>query len=316
VTRAGRFLWPALKYGISVLCLVYVFWDVPFAALGTILKGYPPWPMLTVVLVSFVAYALMGARLSRMATPPLSFRSTFAATLVGLGVNNVLPAKAGEIAKAVWMGRANGVPFQKTLGIVFMERFFDVNVLALLSVRFLWEFGRREAVFAFVVCLAAGWGTLALFHLRPDLVGRFTGLFGCGGLRRFVSQALSGVLDNMSPGTLVWLTVTSLTLWSFYSLQMYISLNEVAGLGLPWSATLTIFAVSGLGMLLPSSPGAIGVYEAVTLAALKNFGVETDAALAVTLFSHMAQFIPVTLAGGLIFMAFPNNTKKKEENIL
>lgn len=311
--RLGRFLWPVIRYGVSILCLVYVFWDVPFAAPGALLGKYPLLPMLTVVAVSFVAYALMGLRLSRMATPPMSFRSTFAATLVGLGVNNVLPAKAGEIAKAAWMGRANGLTFQKALGIVFMERFFDVNVLALLSLRFLWEFGRRGAVFAFLACLAGGWGLLALFRLRSELAERFAGFFGAfggDGLRRFVSQALSGVLDNMSPGTLVWLTVTSLTLWSFYSLQMYLCLNAVAGLELPWGVTLTVFAISGLGMLLPSSPGAIGVYEAVTLTALKNFGVETDAALAITLFSHMAQFVPVTLVGGLIFMAFPNSAKE------
>lgn len=305
-------LWLVLKYGVSVFCLVYVFWDVPFSDLWTTLKNYPILPMFGVLAVSFVAYALMGVRLSRMADPPLSFRSTFAATLVGLAVNNVLPAKAGEIAKAVWMGRSNGVSSQKTLGIVFMERFFDVNVLALLSLWFLWEVGERGTVYLFVLCLLVGWGILTLFHLRPSLVERFTRLFGRGALHRFVSQALSGVLDNMSPGNLVRLTVTSLVIWSCYGVQMYLGVNFVAGLGLPWNVVLSVFAVSGLSMLLPSSPGAIGVYEAFTVTVLKRYGVEADQALAVALFAHMAQFIPVTLVGGLIFMAFPENAKEND----
>ncbi|MDR1979807.1 MAG: flippase-like domain-containing protein [Synergistaceae bacterium] len=294
-----------LKYGASVFCLFYVFRGVPFADLTTILGRYPILPMLGVVAVSFAAYAIMGLRLSFMAEPPLSFRSTFCATLVGLAINNVLPAKAGEIAKAVWMGRGNGVSSQKTLGIVFMERFFDVNVLALLSLWFLWTMGERGAAAIFVACLTAGWCVLSLFRAYPSLAERFTSLFGRGNLRRFVSQALSGVLENMSPGRLIWLSAASLTIWCFYSLQMILGVNAVARLGLPWNEALSIFAVSGLGMLLPSSPGAIGVYEAVLVTALKHYGVGPDEALALALFSHMAQFIPVTLAGGLIFAAFP-----------
>jgi uncharacterized protein (TIRG00374 family) len=261
--------------------------------------------MLEVVAVSFGAYAVMGLRLSFMADPPLSFRSTFCATLVGLAVNNVLPAKAGEVVKAVWMGRENGVSSRKTLGIVFMERFFDVNVLALLSLWFLWTMGKHRATWLFVACLAGGWCVLFFFRAYPARAKAFTDLFGSGGVHRFVSQTLSGVLENMSPRRLIWLSSTSLTIWCFYSLQMILSVNAVAGLALPWRATLSVFAVSGLGMLLPSSPGAIGVYEAVIVAALEHYGVGPDEALALALFSHMAQFLPVTLAGGIIFAAFP-----------
>jgi uncharacterized membrane protein YbhN (UPF0104 family) len=193
-----------------------------------------------------------------------------------------------------------------------MERFFDVNVLALLSLWVLWAMGQRSAAAVFVACLAAGWCVLIFFRLRPALAKGFTDLFGRGNLHRFVSQALSGVLENMSPRRLIWLSITSLTIWCFYSLQMILSVNSAARLGLPWSATLSVFAVSGLGMLLPSSPGAIGVYEAVIVTALKHYGVGSDEALALALFSHMAQFIPVTLAGGIIFAAFP---EKHERNI-
>jgi uncharacterized protein (TIRG00374 family) len=310
-TACGRIFGIALKYGISLFCLFYVFRGVPFADLAAILVRYPVIPMLEVAAVSFAAYAVMGLRLSFMAEPPLSFRSTFCATLVGLAVNNVLPAKAGEVAKAVWLGRDNGISSQKTLGIVFMERFFDVNVLALLSLWFLWTMGERGAAAVFVACLAAGWCVLILFRLRPALVTGFTKLFGSGSLHRFVSQALSGVLENMSPRRLIWLSAASLAVWCFYSLQMALGVNAVAQLGLSWSATLSVFAVSGLGMLLPSSPGAIGVYEAVTVTALKHYGVGSDEALALALFSHMAQFLPVTLAGGVIFAAFP---EKRERN--
>jgi uncharacterized membrane protein YbhN (UPF0104 family) len=309
--------WTVLKYGVSVLCLLYAFRGVPFKDLWAALQRYAIPPMCGVVAASFAAYALMGVRLSRMSSPPLAFRSTFCATLAGLAINNVLPAKAGEIAKALWLGRGNGLPFQETLGIVFMERFFDVNVLALLSLWFLWLVGERGVVFVFTACLAAGWGVLALFKLRPALADRFAGLFGLfggEGLRRFVEQGLAGVLGNMSPGRLAWLAATSLTIWLLYGIQTALGLNAVAGLGLSWDRVISVFAISGLSMLLPSSPGALGVYEAFTVTVLKSFGVGAEEALAAALFSHMAQFVPVTLSGGIVCAFFPAaaNEKKKE----
>jgi uncharacterized protein (TIRG00374 family) len=306
-----RVLWLVLKYGTSAACLVYVFMDVPLADLSAALGRYQAGPILGAVAVSFAAYAVMGLRLSYMTAPPLSFRSTFCATLVGLAVNNVLPAKAGEIAKALWIGRENGVPSQKVIGIVFMERFFDVNVLALLSFWLLWVMEERRAVAIFVACLAVGWCVLALFKIKRPLAERFTKLFGGGRLGGFVSQALSGVLENMSPARLSWLLVTSLALWGFYTAQMFLCLNAVAGLGLGWEGVLSVFAVSGLSMLLPSSPGAIGVYEALTVTLLKRWGVEQDEALAIALVSHMVQFVPVTLSGALIFAAFPDSRARR-----
>jgi len=268
------------------------------------LERYSILPVFAVVTVPFAAYVMMGLRLSFMADPPLSFRSTFFATLVGLAVNNVLPAKVGAIAKAVWIGRENDLPSQKTLGIVFMERFFDVNVLALLSIWFLWVLGEHSLAIAFMTCLVIGWCILVIFHRNQALAERFTGLFGRGQIRILVSQALSGILDNMSPKRLLWLSITSIALWSLYTVQMFLCLNLVAELNLDWAVVLSALALSGLSMLLPASPGGIGVYQALIMTFLTRHGVEPDAALAIALVSHMVQLIPVTLAGGLIFAAF------------
>ena len=92
-------------------------------------------------------------------------------------------------------------------------------------------------------------------------------------------------------------------------MQMAIALDFAAKLNLGFAGTLGVFALSSLGMLLPSSPGAIGVYEAVAVTALTAYNVPRDQALAITLFVHMAQFIPVTVVGGLIFLAFPDASK-------
>ncbi len=304
-----RILPNLLKYGISLLCLLYAFKGVPLAELWQVLQGYPILPMLGAVAVSFAAYAIMGLRLTRANEPPLSFSSAFCAALVGLAINNVLPAKAGEVAKAAWIGRANSLGMDKSLGIIFMERFFDVNVLALLSMWFLLQTGRGGVALLFIGCLLFGWIFLFAIRYRPGLL-RFIELIPLphritGFIVRFL-QAISGQLILRR---LLWMSVSSLALWLFYATQMGFVLDGVAGLGLTWGEVLGVFAISSLGMLLPSSPGAVGVYEAVAVTALKAYGVPHSSALAVALFAHMVQFIPVTLIGGAVFLFFPVTEK-------
>lgn len=307
-----KLIWNVLKYVISLLGLFYAFKGVPLATLWETLKGYPVLPMGGVLLAAFSAYAVMGIRLARMLTPALRFSSTFSATLVCLAVNNILPAKAGEIAKAAWMGRSNNLPLQKMLGLVFMERFFDVNVLALLSLWYLWKIGQQNIVMMFVLFLSTGWIVLYFFKKHPNWMHFCLRILGKGKLKAFAEHVLGAIVEQMTLRRLVWMTIMSFTVWGFYGLQVIIALNGVAGLGLSLSEALSVFAISSLGMLLPSSPGAFGVYEAVAVTALKHHGIAPESALAVALFIHMAQFIPVTLIGGLLFTAFPENREQKD----
>ncbi len=310
----NRLLSVVLKYGVSLFCLLYVFRGVPLTDLWDVLRRFPVPPMLATVAASFAAYAVMGLRLTRMNVVPLSFRSAFCATLAGLAVNNVMPAKAGEVAKAVWIGRSDRLPMDTALGIVFMERFFDVNVLALLSLWFAWNMGRRDAALLLLACLAVGWLVLLLLRRRPEHIVRLAHLPLPRKASDFLQRFLSALVGHMTPGRLAWTAGTSLIVWSLYALEMTLALNGVAGLGLSRGAALSVFAVSSLGMLLPSSPGAIGVYEAVAVAALRAHDVPHDHALAAALFAHMAQFIPVTLAGGLAMLAFPPAPQERTEN--
>ncbi|GHS88859.1 hypothetical protein AGMMS49957_11090 [Synergistales bacterium] len=51
------------------------------------------------------------------------------------------------------------------------------------------------------------------------------------------------------------------------------------------------------------------MYEAFIVTILKSYGVEPESALALALFSHAAQFIPVTLVGGVLCIFFPKGSQ-------
>jgi len=72
--------------------------------------------------------------------------------------------------------------------------------------------------------------------------------------------------------------------------------------GLSMGQTLAVFVLSALGMAMPSSPGAVGVFEAAVIFGLGLFGVDKELALAIGLLIHMMQYIPTTVAGLMVLL--------------
>jgi uncharacterized membrane protein YbhN (UPF0104 family) len=53
-------------------------------------------------------------------------------------------------------------------------------------------------------------------------------------------------------------------------------------------------------MILPSSPAAVGVFEAAALIALKAYGIDKSAALSYALVLHAVNFAPYVIAGAVV----------------
>jgi uncharacterized membrane protein YbhN (UPF0104 family) len=53
-------------------------------------------------------------------------------------------------------------------------------------------------------------------------------------------------------------------------------------------------------MILPSSPAALGVFEAATVVALKAFGLDDSLALSYALVLHALNLFPYLVAGPLV----------------
>ena len=60
----------------------------------------------------------------------------------------------------------------------------------------------------------------------------------------------------------------------------------------PVAGELVVIGI-GLAMVLPSSPGAIGVFEAATVVVLKAYGVDNSVALSYALLLHALNVIPL-----------------------
>jgi len=72
------------------------------------------------------------------------------------------------------------------------------------------------------------------------------------------------------------------------------------GVDLPIVAAFFLIVVLNFGLMIPSSPGGIGVFEFMVILALAPFGIEKEVALGIGFTFHMLQYA-VTLVAGWLF---------------
>ena len=78
-------------------CLGYAFWNVDLGGLAGALAGIDPLRVVAALLLSGVSYLLLAVRLRVLTHGRAGIASGLAATLLCLGLNNLMPARLGEV---------------------------------------------------------------------------------------------------------------------------------------------------------------------------------------------------------------------------
>ena len=289
---------------ISLICVYYAFSGIEFSNLWRTIRNYSPGSILIVFAISLISYLALGLRLKYMRTPALPFWDCVFAGLLCLGANNIFPAKAGEVIKASWISRRNGFPFTGALVIVFWERFFDVNMLLLIGVWTAWTLNIEPGLLTGLLILAAIWVLLLFAKKYPAFFPALFKRLNMSKLTDLLNTLQEEVNSYMKIKSLLWLVISTFFIWTIYAVVFVFSIKCIAELNVDITQGICIFAISSLGMLLPSTPGAIGVYEASTVIALSWFGIAKEQALGIALFNHALQLIPTTLLGLAVFIKY------------
>jgi uncharacterized membrane protein YbhN (UPF0104 family) len=292
MTRPARIL---ARLTLVAVCLVYVFWDVDLAALGRALASFRLWGLLALGLVMWASFLLAGARLSWLMRRKAGSWSCFNAYVLGLGLSNVLPAKGGELAKALHLRREAGLPLSHTVSTVFWERFLDLNALTLLGAGAAAFLGHSTVAAGLATATAVLWTLIILVRHFPSLPRHLSSIMVWQRLKDFFQETAAQAAGGLHPGYLGLGAVLSVPVWLTYYLQYHILLNLAAGFGLAHGAVIAVFLIGVLGLAAPSTPGGLGVYEAVLVAALQLHDIDKESAVAAGLAYRFFQFAPPTL---------------------
>lgn len=251
--------------------------------------------------------------------PSLPFGVLWRPTAIGVMVTNVIPLRAGELARAYALTRETSeVSFATSLASIVVDRVFDaIVVLLLLAVAMLApEFPAGATVMghpvsqlavafaaAPVVMLIALYALvffphtlIRLFEFVARKVSPALEARGSEVLHRFAGGL--SVLRN--PGHFFAVFGWTLLHWLVQPLAFWLGMKAL-GIDVPWSATLFVQGLIVVGVAVPSVPGFFGPFEFMSITALGLYGVSKSDAAAWALIFHVVSFIPITLIGAYYF---------------
>jgi hypothetical protein len=236
-----------------------------------------------------------------------TFRDSFITINEGYLLNNILPFRLGEIARAYLLGRKAGLDFWQVVPSILIERALDLAIAAGLFLSTLpfvigvaWA---AQAAIATGILVAAGMALIYFVALnRTRILGRVEKL----GQRYQLVKKLAGRRVVAFFDGLMILTDARLFLkalgweglnWLVGILQYYFFLKAFfPDPNLLWACFA--LGIGALGIALPSSPGAIGVFEATLVGALYIFGIQASPAAAFALSMHIISYLLTGIIGG------------------
>jgi hypothetical protein len=297
-----KFFFRMLRVFLVVACFAYSLWEVDITRLRAVFNNCSFGLLIVAQLYVLVAILPSAFRIRFLSQKRASLIESIEAVFLGLGVNNMLPIKLGEVAKAIFLQKKVRIPLGEGLNIVFWERFSDLNALLILvgiSVAF---FMKKSPLFLVLFGIVAGIWCFLLIHKQGlKIIEKVLRVMNLGRMERLINEFLLHIKDRLQPRFLLILAVHTIVVWIFLVSVPYVIIWNVSGLNLSFGQILMVVIISSLGMAVPSLPGAIGVYEASIVVSLTYLGVAKEEALATAVILHLMQYIPTTI-GALLIM--------------
>jgi uncharacterized protein (TIRG00374 family) len=310
---------------ISAFFLYIVLRKIDYPQLWRVLVDANYWWLIPGIAVYFVALWARAWRWHYLLRPMKSIRTNtlFPIVTMGYAGNNIFPARAGELLRAVVLKRDENVAISASLATIIIERMFDgivmlafifVNLAGLtnlggVTLRLLGlDIGIREiaiggsALFfgALVVFLVAAMFpaptdrlvTWAVEHLVPARFREKT----LGVIRRF----LEGLKSLSSPIDVLMVFFTSVVIWLLETVKYWFVMHAFS-FSVSFFALMLMNGVVNLATTIPSAPGYLGTFDLPGIAVLQAYNVPKEIATSYTFVLHFALWFPVT-ALGLYYM--------------
>lgn len=238
----------------------------------------------------------------------MRFVNLLGAMNIGYALNNILPLRAGELVRAHLIGEAENVGTARALSTIVVERTLDtLTVVAFLMITLPFidapDWAKGPALFLGLAFL----GLAVLLAIVSAARERAMALVGWGvrflpeRFRTRTEQAAEAAIEGFTvlrrPTALLRAAAWSIASWLTSAVFVFVVIRAF-NLDLPFTAGLFVTAAVSLGMIVPSSPGYIGVFHAIAIGSLVNvFDVDRNTAASYALVQHAIFYLtPIFIA--------------------
>ena len=309
---------------ISAFFLYLVLKDIEFNLLWEKTREANYWWILPGVGVYFIGLWVRAWRWHYLLRPlkAIPTKAMFPIVAMGYAGNNIFPARAGEVIRAVVLKQKEDVPISASLATIIVERVYDGVVMLAFIFLNLAELSRLTEDIKIIQNLTiqdvALWGSFAFFGALAVFLG--AAMFPTPTERAAtwiieqlvparlrvktldISKRFLGGLESLrSPIEALMVFFTSVVIWLLETVKYWFVMHAF-GFSVSFFALMLMNGVVNLATTIPSAPGYLGTFDLPGIKVLEVYGVSTETAASYTFVLHFALWFPVT-ALGLYYLA-------------
>lgn len=318
---------------ITILLLCLIFYKIDWSELLQTFKSFNFKNIWLIVPLYVLTLYIRGIRWKALLLNDSKYSSLHLGEVftVGSMLNIFLPARAGDVYRAYYLGSVKGEKKMKVFGSIILERTLDgISVFLMLLVAIL-LYCKQQWILHIAYGIGALFvGSLIVFYL----VFKFNKIdFICDKFSAFalklpakISKAAVNSIDKICSYTKSfmegfevldypsywWLACfTSLVVWGIEAYVAFLIVDSF-GLGLGFSAGLFVLSLISFSTMIPSTSVFLGPYQVAYIMALGIFGIEKSTALAVSTVHQTLLMIILTIIGGYYLLKFNISMKDVE----
>jgi uncharacterized protein (TIRG00374 family) len=296
---------------ISLLALWLAFRGAELAQVGRALREANYFYIVPAVAAFWVGLVFRALSWRVLMGGRVSLRRAYDVMNEGYLLNNVLPLRLGEFGRAYLVSRGGTMTASQALSSIVVERVVDLLMILVLLAAFLpllagFGLARDVATGAAALGLAALAGIMLLARFRRLVLRVLAAVLRRANLRflhaeRWLGRAhafLDGLAVLQQPRVAVQAAFWSGMAWVAAGVGVWALLQGFLP-GAPLSMGFLVLLIVGLGIAIPSAPGAAGVFEVAIVEGLALFDVDRNLALSFALVYHATHLGLTSLLGGL-----------------
>lgn len=272
----------------------------------------PLWLLAGLIVFSLglVGRAARWSSMLRANSPKATPRACLQPFLSSLALNNILPFRAGDLARTFAFNKELGTGPGQVLASIFVERLLDLASLLLFLALGLWAFDIHSLP-TFGKIGAGGAALIALLIFVLLAFPRFLQILIDACLRLIHKLAPSSgnhladeaadaikLLATLGGKRILPLIAVSLMVWGLEGLTLWCVAQSVPGIINSAGAWFAL-PLATLATLIPSTPGYVGTFDYFAILAMKLTNNDGISAAAFALIAHLLIWLPPTLAGGI-----------------
>ena len=246
--------------------------------------------------------------------PDVPLRPRVAATAIGFAANNLIPARVGEVVRAVTCARLARLPVSAVLASMVVERVLDglVTVGLLFLTMSLPGFPSPEkaaGVLTAVRAMALVMGLAAVVMIVLAMMPKRSLALARAVADRLLPERfrvaavkmlegfIAGLASLRNPRLLAISVAWAIGQWLFIALSIWFAFLAFGIREPGYVGAIFLQCGINLAVAFPSAPGFFGPLEAAAKVGLSLWGVDASRAISFAIGYHMAGFTSVTLLG-------------------